>query len=76
VCRMWHRHRSPVAVVHEWLLPGPERWAARAERRVEAEMRSQRESEYTPERRAAALEAEVRRYEFLTAYGRRSGMRR
>jgi hypothetical protein len=43
---------------------------------VEAEMRSQRESEYTPERRAAALEAEVRRYEFLRAYGRRSGMRR
>jgi hypothetical protein len=64
---MWHKHRSPVAVVHEWLMPRPERRAARAERRVEAEMRRQRESEYTPERRAAALEAEVRRYDCLMA---------
>jgi hypothetical protein len=73
---MSHRHRSPAAVVHEWLLPGPERRAARAERRVEAEMRSRRESQYTPERRAAALEAEVRRYDFLMARGHGSGMRR
>jgi len=60
-----------VAVVHEWLLPRPERRAARAERRVEAEMRSQRESTYTPERRAAALEAEVRRYDLLRTCERR-----
>jgi hypothetical protein len=73
---MSHRHRSPVAVVHEWLLPAPERRAARAERRVEAQMRRERESVHTPERRAAALEAEVRRYDFLVAYGHRSGMRR
>jgi hypothetical protein len=73
---MWHRHRSPVAVVHEWLLPAPERRASRAERRVEAAMRRERESEHTPERRAAALEAEIRRYDFLVAYGHRSGMRR
>jgi hypothetical protein len=73
---MSHRHRSPAAIVHEWLLPGPERRAARAERRVEAEMRRERESEHTPERRAAALEAEIRRYDFLVAYGHRSGMRR
>jgi hypothetical protein len=73
---MWHKYRSPVAVAHEWLLPGPERRAARAERRVEAEMRRERESEYTPERRAAALEAEVRRYDFLVAYGHRASSRR
>jgi hypothetical protein len=73
---MWHRHRSPVAVVHEWLLPGPDRRAARSERRVEAAMRRERESVHTPERRAAALEAEVRRYDFLVAYGHRSSMRR
>jgi hypothetical protein len=73
---MWHRHRSPVAVLQEWLLPAPERSAARSERRVEAAMRRERESEHTPERRAAALEAEVRRYDFLVAYGHRSGMRR
>jgi hypothetical protein len=72
---MWHRHRSPAAVVHEWLMPAPERRAARAERRVEAAMRQERESEHTPERRAAALEAEARRYDFLVAYGHRSGMR-
>jgi hypothetical protein len=72
---MSHRHRSPVAVVHEWLLPPGERRAARAERRVEAQMRRERESEHTPERRAAALEAEARRYDFLVAYGHRSGMR-
>jgi hypothetical protein len=72
---MWHRHRSPVAVVHEWLLPGPERRAARAERRVEATLRRERESQHTPERRAAALEAEARRYDFLVAYGHRSGSR-
>jgi hypothetical protein len=64
---MWHKHRSPVAVVHEWLLPAPERRAARAERVVEAEMRRERESEHTPERRAAALDAEIRRYDFLMA---------
>jgi hypothetical protein len=43
---------------------------------VEAEMRSQRESKYTPERRAAALEAEVRRYGAPMRYDRRSGMQR
>jgi hypothetical protein len=52
-------------VLQEWQLPGPERRAARAERRTEALMREQRDNRGTPERRAAALEAERRRHEFL-----------
>jgi hypothetical protein len=62
---MHHKHRSPVEVFREWRLPAPERRAAQAERRVEAQMRRERESEWTPERRAAALEAERRRYDYL-----------
>ena len=62
---VWHKHRSPRAVLKEWRLPGPERRAARAERRAEALMREQRDNRWTPERRAAALEAERRRHEFL-----------
>ena len=62
---MWHKHRTPVVVVREWMLPAPERRAARAERRVEAELRRERDSEWTPERRAAALEAECRKYMFM-----------
>jgi hypothetical protein len=62
---MWHKHRTPVAVVREWTLPGPARRAARAERRVEAAFRRERENEWTPERRAAALEAERRRHSYL-----------
>ena len=52
VCCMWHKHRSPAAVVSEWRLPGPERRAAREERRVEAEIRSQRDSQWWAECRA------------------------
>jgi hypothetical protein len=62
---MWHKHRSPVAAVHEWRLPPDERRAARAERRVEAEVRRERDSEWTAERRAAAVEAERRKYLWL-----------
>jgi hypothetical protein len=62
---MWHKHRSPRAVVREWMLPPPERRAARCERRVEATLRRERESESTPERRAAVIEAERRRTAFL-----------
>jgi hypothetical protein len=65
---MWHKHRSPAAVVREWRLPEPERRAARAERRIEAQIRRERESEWTAERRAAAIEAERRRHSFLGAY--------
>jgi hypothetical protein len=60
---MWHKHRSPAELVREWRLPAPERRAARAERRVEAEMRRERDSEWTPERRAAAVEAERRKWQ-------------
>jgi hypothetical protein len=62
---MWHKHRSPVAVAREWRLPGPERRAAREERSAEARMRRERDSEWTAERRAAAIEAERRRTNFL-----------
>ena len=62
---MWHKHRSPTAVVREWILPVPERRAARAERRVEERLRRERESEWTPERRAAAVEAERRKYDYF-----------
>ena len=65
---MWHKHRSPVAVIQEWRLPRAERRAARAERRAEAQIRRERESEWTAERRAAALEAERRRNSFLGSY--------
>ena len=59
---MWHKHRSPAELVREWRLPAPERRAARAERRVEAELRRERDSAWTPERRAAAVEGERRTY--------------
>jgi hypothetical protein len=62
---MWHNHRTPRAVVSEWLLPSAERRAARAERQAESQMRRERESEWTAERRAAALDAESRRYDYL-----------
>ena len=62
---MWHKHRTPRAVVSEWMLPGPERRAARAERQVEMQLRRERESEWTADRRAAALDAESRRYDYL-----------
>jgi hypothetical protein len=48
--------------LRELTLPKPERQAARAERRVEAQIRLERDNPYTAERRAAAREAERRRY--------------
>jgi hypothetical protein len=62
---MWHQHRSPVAVVREWRLPAPERRAARCERHAEAQLRRERDSEWTRERHAAAVEAERHRCAFL-----------
>ena len=59
---MWHKHRSPAAVVREFRLPGPERQAARAERRAEAQLRRERDSEWSAEQRAARVAAESRRY--------------
>jgi hypothetical protein len=66
---MWHKHRSPAAVVREWRLPAPERRAAHEERRAEAQMRRERESQWTAERRAAALDAESRRHSNYWAGG-------
>jgi hypothetical protein len=54
--------RSPVRALRELALPRGERAAARAERRVEAQMRRERDNEHSPERRAAALQAEINRY--------------
>ena len=62
---MWYERRSPRVVIREWRMPGPDRRAARAERRVEAQLRRERDSEWTPERRAAAIEAERRKYQFF-----------
>ena len=53
--------RSLAQVVSELRLPGPERNAARAERRAEREIRRERENPQSAERRAARLAAEVRR---------------
>jgi hypothetical protein len=57
-----HKHRSVRDVVHELRLPAPERAAARSERRAEAAIRTERDNQETAERRAAAVEAESRRY--------------
>ena len=48
--------------LRELRMPRAERRAARAERRAEEEMRRQRDNPYSAERRAAAVEAERRRY--------------
>jgi hypothetical protein len=53
--------------IRELRLPKPERQAAKAERRVEQQIRRERDNRYTPERRAAALEAERRRYDWISA---------
>jgi hypothetical protein len=46
----------------DWRLPRAEREAARAERRAEEQMRSERDNKHTPERRAARREAEAKRW--------------
>jgi hypothetical protein len=53
---------SPMRALRELALPRDERAAARAERRVEARMRRERDNEHSAERRAAALQAEANRY--------------
>ena len=54
--------RAPVRILRELKLPRDERAAARAERRAEESMRRERDNPESPERRAAALEAERRRW--------------
>jgi hypothetical protein len=48
-------------------VPRDERAARRAERRAEDEMRKTRDNDETPERRAAALEAERRRHQHVSS---------
>jgi hypothetical protein len=54
--------QRPRTWLQEMRLPGPERQAARAEREAERQMRRERDNEQSAERRAAALEAEARRF--------------
>jgi hypothetical protein len=53
--------------LRELKLPKPERAAAKAERRVEAQIRAERDNKYSAERRAAAREAERRRHDWFNA---------
>jgi hypothetical protein len=53
--------------LRELRLPRAERAAWRAERRVEAEMRKTRDNDQTPERRAAAIDAEARRQQGVSS---------
>lgn len=48
--------------LRELALPKAEREAARAERRVEEQFRRERDNLWTPERRAAALQAELNKW--------------
>jgi hypothetical protein len=48
--------------VKDLRLPRDEREAARAERAAEEQMRRERDNPESPERRAAALDAEVKRF--------------
>jgi hypothetical protein len=50
-------------------LPRDERSAAKAELRAEAEIRRERDNVETADRRAAAIEAESRRYQGYGRYG-------
>ena len=56
---------EPRARIRELRLPPPERRAARAEREAEQRMRLERDNRWTAERRAAALDAEIRRFPTL-----------
>ena len=63
VDRAMRRDRRSIAVVlSELRLPGPERRAARSERAAEAQIRRERDNPHSATRRAAAAEAEARRY--------------
>ena len=61
--RTYRRGQAALTWLGEWRLPPPERRAARSARAVEQRMRLERDNtEHTPWRRAAALEAERRRW--------------
>ena len=54
--------RSIAVVLRELRLPRPERHAARSERAAEQQIRRERDNQHSAARRAAAVEAEARRY--------------
>jgi hypothetical protein len=60
---MFRRRYEAVARLRELRLPGPERAAARAERRAERQIRRERDNAETAAKRAGAAEAEGRRYQ-------------
>ena len=61
--RTYRRGRAALTWLGEWRLPPPERRAARAERETLRILSLERDNvEHTPWRRAAALEAERRRW--------------
>jgi hypothetical protein len=65
--RTARRGRAALTWMAEWRLPAPERRAARSERETMATLRRERDNtQHTPWARAAALEAERRRW---GAYG-------
>lgn len=59
---------TAIRYVRELALPKDERRAARAERRVEAEMRRMRDNPHSAERRAARIEAERRHDNIFGGY--------
>jgi hypothetical protein len=60
--RTARRARALLTWTREWRLPPPERRAARAEREAERQMRRERDNTESATIRAAAIEAERRRY--------------
>jgi hypothetical protein len=60
--RMASRGRVALMWVREWRLAPPERRAAKAERAAERQLRRERDNEHSAAARAAALEAERRRF--------------
>jgi hypothetical protein len=61
--RTARRGRALLTWASEWRLPPPERRAARAEREAERQMRRERDNDQSADIRAAAVEAERRRYQ-------------
>jgi hypothetical protein len=60
--RTARRGRAALRWMGEWRLSGPERRAARSERVTERQMRRERDNEQSAAARAAATEAERRRF--------------
>ncbi len=64
------REHERLARLRDLRLPQGERAAARSERAVEAQIRRERDNPETPERRAAALQAEIARCKWMGPFGR------